>query len=71
MSVQRYIPTDTIELIRGSLLLMVGVVGVLLLVLGWILQTGRLAGFLAVYGIAISVIGFGAWGVIAVIRRYF
>lgn len=57
-----------LETIRGSFLLTVGSLGVVLIGLGWILQTGRVAGYLAVYGILIAGLGFGTWALIALSR---
>lgn len=64
------VPHRVIGEIRGSILLMFGTIGLVLLLLGWIIQTGLLAGVLAVYGIVISVLGFGTWGSIALARKY-
>lgn len=70
MELQTVNQTAVIEALRSSLPLFTGVSGLVLIAFGMAIQNGRFAGFLGVYGIGLALLGFGSWGLIALVKRY-
>ena len=69
MSAYRVKGWDVVENLGESWLLKIGVFGLLLIVLGTILQSGVVAGLIVIYGLGFLVFGFGGYAGMTIYKR--